>query len=252
MKIGIIFIATGKYYRFAQGLVESFEEYFLNNHTKEYYIFTDNESPSFLRSNVKYIKKLKEEWPYDSLRRFKSIYENRDEFKNLDYLFFCNANMKAVDYVNEEIIPKDDVKFSAVVHPGYYLDSVNTLPYERNPNSLAYIPGGSGKHYYQGCFYGGRSDSFIEMCRVLSNNVEIDLERGIIASVNDESHTNRYFLDVSVLPINPTYSYPEQVLSSEAEYSDCPSYVDLSRKKPKIIQLDKRKFGGHDYLRETN
>ena len=45
MRIGIIFIATGKYYIFAKDLIESFENLFLAGHEKEYFIFTDNTDP---------------------------------------------------------------------------------------------------------------------------------------------------------------------------------------------------------------
>ena len=255
MRIGIIFIATGKYYIFSKGLIESFENLFLPGHEKEYFIFTDNTDPDIKGDNIHYIIKEKEEWPFDSLNRFKNIYENAGLFSDIDFIFFTNANMKALQQVNSEILPNEDYDFSAVIHPGYFLDSKEQFPYERNPDSLAYIPYGEGEYYYQGCFFGGRKNKFMEMSKVLAENTKKDLDNDIIAKVIDESHMNKYLLDKKVMAISPVYSYPEQILiakqqNTPSEYSNCISYLELSKKDPIIIQIDKRLFGGHDFLRK--
>jgi hypothetical protein len=248
MKVGIVTIATGKYWMFINDLVKSFESFFLPEFDKEYFIFTDNESPDINGENIHIIKHEKEEWPYASLLRFKHIYSKKDFFNNVDYLFFSNANMKAIRNIEDQIIPVGDLDFSAVLHPGYYLDEINRLPYERDPNSLAYIPYWNGSVYYQGCFYGGKIKHFLDMCKTISDNTDEDLSKGIIASVHDESHLNKYLIDKRVLNLSSVYSYPEQIL--HGEYEHCISYRDLAKKEPLIIQVDKRKFGGHDFLRK--
>jgi hypothetical protein len=255
MRVGIIFIATGKYYIFTKDLIESFEKFFLPNHEKEYFVFTDNVDPDIKGDNIHYIIKEKEEWPFDSLNRFKNIYQNKDLFSDTDFIFFTNANMKALQSVNEEILPNEDQDFCAVVHPGYFLDPKEKFPYERDPNSLAYIPYGAGNYYYQGCFFGGRKNEFLEMCNVLAENTKKDLAKDIIATVIDESHMNKYLLDKKVMTISPVYAYPEQILVSKKEnrvfeYANCISYLELSKENPIIIQVDKRSFGGHDFLRK--
>lgn len=250
MKIGIIFIATGKYYIFTKDLVESFNEFFLPDHEKKYFIFTDNKNPGITGENIHYLYKEKEEWPYDSLHRFKNIYQNKDMFNGLDFVFFSNANMKALRIVSSDILPSGDFDFSAVIHPGYYLASLDELPYERNRKSLSYVPYGEGENYYQGCLYGGKKSNFVEMCGILSDNIGRDSMNGTIASVIDESHLNRYLIGQKVMSISPVYAYPEQILNGSSEYSTCISYADLSKQDPIIIQKDKRSFGGHDFLRE--
>jgi hypothetical protein len=255
MRIGIIFIATGKYYIFAKDLIESFENLFLAGHEKEYFIFTDNTDPDIKGDNIHYIIKEKEEWPFDSLNRFKDIYENADLFSDIDFIFFTNANMKALQPVNDEILPNENYDFCGVIHPGYFLEAKEQFPYERNPDSLAYVPYGEGEHYYQGCFFGGKKKEFMEMSKALAENTKKDLDNDIIAKVIDESHMNKYLLDKKVMAIPPVYSYPEQILiakkqNTPSEYSNCISYRELSKKEPVIIQIDKRLFGGHDFLRK--
>jgi hypothetical protein len=250
MKVGIIVIATGKYYMFIKDLVESFESFFIPDADKHYFILTDKSDPDIIGDNIHYIEHQKEEWPFVSLFRFKNVYQHREKFESVDYLFFSNANMKAVDIISEEILPKDNFEFAAVLHPGYYLDQARLFPYERNEWSNAYIPYGIGQYYFQGCFYGGKRENFLEMFKEISISVEDDLERNIIAIVHDESHLNKYLLDRNVLTLDPIYSYPEQIFFGESDYRDCASYVELAKKKPKMIQIDKRKLGGHDFLRQ--
>lgn len=42
MKIGILYICTGKYEKFFDEFFSSFEEKFLTNHEKYYFVFTDS------------------------------------------------------------------------------------------------------------------------------------------------------------------------------------------------------------------
>jgi hypothetical protein len=88
-----------------------------------------------------------------------------------------------------------------------------------------------------GGFNGGRSFYYRELIKTLKENIDIDLQNGIIAIWHDESHLNRYMLDKSPKILTPSYGYPD---GSEFQF------------EKKIIILDKNKFGGHDSLRGIN
>ena len=49
------------------------------------------------------------------------------------------------------------------------------------------------------------------MIKLLENNVNIDLEKDIIAAWHDESHVNRFFSDneEKVFTLSPGFAYPE-------------------------------------------
>lgn len=208
MNIGVLTICTGKYVVFFEELYKSCEKFFMPGHKKTYYVYTDGDIPE--HENIKKIDQPVLGWPFDSMLRFKMFLNNKHELLNEDYLFFFNANMKCVDYVNEEILPgKENSYLTGVQHPGFANKHPDEFSYERNPNSNFYIPYNYGKYYYQGNFNGGRSTEFIEMSEVLDLLIEDDLSKGIIPIWHDESALNWYLLDKNPLMKSTQYTAPE-------------------------------------------
>jgi hypothetical protein len=228
--ISIFTICTGKYVQFFDNFYESAERHFLKNMKKEYIVFTDGDLTP--RSNVKVIHQQKLGWPYDTMMRFHMF--NKVQPKG-DYVYFFNANMLVVDDVGEEVIPnRSDDYLVGVLHPCYFKSTTNSYPYERRTASKFFIPFGYGRCYYQGCFNGGSTKEFMEMSRVLATDIDEDLNNGIIPIWHDESALNHYYSYWNPLSLPPSYAYPE-------------SYqLDMPKK---IIQLDKSKLGGHEFLR---
>jgi hypothetical protein len=235
INIGILYICTGKYNVFFEQFYESSENYFLNDYKKTYYVFTDSEIKP--RNNIKIINQKFLGWPYDTMKRFHMFNSIKNYLENEDFLFFLNANMKIVDFINHEIIPTEKNNFlMGVKHPGFYNSSKNSFTYERRKESNFYIPYEEGKFYYQGCFNGGKTEHYLKMSDTLSNMIDDDLKKDIIPIWHDETALNWYFKDKNPLLLEPSYAYPE--------------LWDLPIEK-KIIQLDKNKYGGHNYLRKT-
>jgi hypothetical protein len=234
-KIGILYICTGRYSLFFKQFYESSENFFMKDHEKTYYVFTDDSNIKESH-NVKIINQPFLGWPYDTMKRFHMFNSIKNKLLNEDYLFFFNANMRFFDYVNEEIIPKKENDFLVGVnHPGFYASPKEHFPYERRINSLFYIPLTDGKYYYQGCFNGGKSDNFLEASKTLSIMIDKDFENDIIPIYHDESALNWYFKDKNPLLMSPSYAYPES--------------WSLPLKRI-IVQIDKAKVGGYDYLRQ--
>jgi hypothetical protein len=233
-RIGILYICTGKYSVFFEQFYNSAENYFMKNHKVTYYIFTDDPNIKEM-DNVKIINQPVLGWPYDTMKRFHMFNSKKDILSNEDYLFFFNANMSFVDYVNEEILPtEENDNLMAVNHPGFYNARKEVFTYERRKESQFYIPNTEGKLYYQGCFNGGKSNVFLEMSQKLADMIDIDLNNNIIPIWWDESALNWYYKDKNPLAVPPGYAYPE-------------SWTLPFDKK--IVQLDKNKFGGYNFLR---
>ena len=204
--IGLLIIATNKYVCFLQQLLESADNFFLTKQNVTYFIFSDKEL-SFLNSKRKIIttKVDHKPWPWMTLERYEMFKNNKDILSKMDYLYYCDVDMKFVDFVDDEILDKR----VSTQHPYRY--GTRGTP-ETNTNSLACVHPHENMEYFAGGFNGGISDEFLKMSDIISNNIKIDYSKGIIAIWHDESHMNRYFIDNPPTKIlDPGYCYGENL-----------------------------------------
>ena len=209
--IGILYICTGPYALFWDDFYKSFEKNFINDYEKRYYVFTDSDEIVTSGEKHIYVYKIGNlPWPLITLLRFNTFLMVESELKKCDYLMFSNANIVCdAEITAEEFLPSGKQKIFVTSHPGYYEKSLLDYPYDRNKNSLAYVPWNRGTDYVIGAMFGGTRDAFLIMCHKLKTNIEEDLKKNVIARWHDESHLNRYIIgrnDVKVLP--PEYCYP--------------------------------------------
>lgn len=238
-KVGILYICTGKYDIFWKDFYLSSEKYFLNDCEKHYYVFTDSKKIYDADKNDR-IHLIYQEglpWPLSTLLRF-HMFNKCKELYNVDYLYFMNANLLFVDYVDsEEFLPIDkDLVFT--IHPGMYNKKNKFFTYEQNKCSTAYLKRNKGKYYVAGGLNGGFAKEYLKFSQELEDNINNDLSNNFIAIWHDESHINKYVAthDNYIL-LSPSYLYPEG------------GYQNLKDFNPKIIIRDKNNFGGHSKLR---
>lgn len=233
--IGLVIMATGRYLSYAEALIDSAEKFFLVNHKKSYFIFTDSnpntEKIVTLPSKNKkiYIFQKRLGWPYDTMMR-PVIYFNNFKLFNCNFIFAIDADMKFIAPVGDEIL-SDRV---AVLHPGYPPGTRGT--YETRQSSSAYIADHEGSYYFAGGFHGGRRNEFYKLCKDITQNINLDLSKNIIAIWHDESHLNKWFLvNPPTLILDPSYCYPENAMTTFN-----PSLRNYLKKiKPKLFALDK-------------
>jgi hypothetical protein len=272
MKIGVITISTGKYIKYVPDLVKSCESFFLPDHEKNYFIFTDGDLGDLKKlPNVIKIHQEKLGWPFDSMLRFHMFLEIKEHLLKMDYLFFMNANNIIADNIDESILPLNSkCGITAALHPGFFKKNKASYSYERRPESVFCIPRESENNYYQGCFNGGRAKEFMEMSETLKFKIDTDLSNNIIPIWHDESALNWYLVDKDPLVLGPNYAYPEHISREDIaknlsenginldshlmqEIMDTPvndQYLHLRELGPiKIIQRNKNRDGGKPYLR---
>lgn len=209
MKVGLLIIATNKYVSFLQNLIDSSDKFFLDGVDVTYYVFTNQEISLSTDRKVVKIHTEHKDWPWMTLGRYQIFTDNKSQLSEMDYLYYCDVDMKFVGEVGEEIIG-DRV---GTIHPGYHADSKKSnIALETRKQSLAYLPFNTIEYYYAGGFNGGSASEFLKMSEILSHNIKQDLElHNIIAEWHDESHMNRYFHENRPTTIlSPSYCYPER------------------------------------------
>ena len=205
MKIGLLIIATNKYIQFLQPLIESADNYFLPNQEVTYFIFTNKDINIKSNRNIFKVDVQHREWPWMTLGRYKIFSNNSEELSKMDYLYYCDVDMRFVGDVDDEILSER----VATQHPGYY--ERRGTP-ETNPDSLACVFPHEEMQYFAGGFNGGSSFEYLKMANKISENIDIDYSRNIIAVWHDESHMNRYFVDNKPTKIlTPSYCYGESM-----------------------------------------
>jgi histo-blood group ABO system transferase len=202
--IGLLIVATGKYITFVPQLIASAERHFCKKHKVTYFIFTDKQVPTLLDDDrVRMFHHPRIGWPYDTMMRCKAYCTYKEYMADMDYLFACDADMRFVDTVGDEILSER----VATQHPGFV---GRRGTYETNTRSRASVHSNEGAHYFAGGFHGGSREEFLKLAQTMLTNCLADLDDGIIAVWHDESHLNRYFIDnPPTCILSPSYCYPE-------------------------------------------
>lgn len=243
--IGVLYICTGRYRVFWPKFYKTFNNNFFPQNKRKIFIFSDSPLDFFLESvdpkdsiDLVYTNIENKPWPFVTLLRYRLFVEYADLWKDSDYTFFINGDYVFYQRIGSEILPTAvesglvvaEHQKSLELHPRDY-------PYERNPESTAYIPLGKGEHYYAGGFNGGKTEAFLELCRSIDSATSRDLSKNIIAVWHDESQLNAYLVDKKVRILPPWYVWP--------------SYRMTRSNRHKVIAgpEDKDLHGGHAWLR---
>ena len=212
-KIAISFIGTGRYLNFLPGFYEGLSEKFAPECEKHFFVFTDGELDD-LPDDVTLIP-ISEDTPitqeyysvsnwyklmnssYGGLKRFSALKQIKEQLKEYDWYCFVDSDIVCSDKVipYADFFNEDKDLFGAqhpCFHPGY-VNNPNSLPHDRNPESLAFIPKEDDDGVYlQGCLWGGKVPQVFDIIDKLDDSIKEDVSKGILAPAHDESYLNRY------------------------------------------------------------
>lgn len=221
--LGIIAIATGKYFdEFIPNLKSSIDQFFqFPNYRIQVYCFTD--SPRQI-DGVHNIPIKHFAWPFSTLLRYRWISNHLAQLKAHDFLLYMDADMRVVSTPPTSIF---DHSLIAVRHPGY-LNVPGVFEIDRQDS--CYVPPPLRKNYYQGCFWGGKTTSFVSLITSLANQVDDDLCEGDIPIWHDESYLNHYLATHLCQALPPTFAWPEGETPQE------PPYILHLEKKHQVIR----------------
>ncbi|XP_008290698.1 globoside alpha-1,3-N-acetylgalactosaminyltransferase 1-like isoform X2 [Stegastes partitus] len=227
-RIAVVVFAVGKYTRFLKGFLETGEKYFLYGFRVTYYVFTDNEQevPKIALGEGRKISVL----TVPSAKRWQDVVLGRMKWATIaiekqirgeaDYLFMMDIDSVFHNRFGAESLSQ----LSAVLHRGYYQSTKREdFPYERRPESKAYIPPDEGDYYYTAAVWGGYLEDMYKLVRYCYEQSEEDAKNNIEAVWQEESHLNKYLL----------YNKPTKVLSSEYLWSD----YDAIKPEIKVVRI---------------
>jgi hypothetical protein len=232
MKIGILIIGTNKYKCFFSQLYNSFEKNVLTNHDKTYFYFTDDLTQN-VPHNVKMIFIKSESWPLPTLFRYNYMLKAKDDLCKMDYLFYTDIDMCAINTIGDEILPD---YLLGVAHPGFFKKGVGTP--EKRLISRAYIGDHEFREYYIcGGFQGGTTKEYIKAMEIMNEMIQNDYSKNIIPVWNDESIWNRYYVTNQKFYkiLTPEYCYPE----CKYKNRNIANYQTIIHLTPRLLALDK-------------
>ncbi len=229
--IAVCIIATGgeKYTKYVQPLIDSLKRFFPPH---EVFLFTDS------KQDFKVFTIPQEDfgWPRASLMRYHIMLKQKDLFSRYSHVFYIDADMILERSIAPEEILSDGI--TAVIHGGF------PTSFERRQASAAFV--GGNPTYYQGCFFGGSTSAFFDMCQAIATQIDKDDKNGIVAIWYDESHLNHYLIEHSpAIALSPAYAFPEisclqhpHTWMNERIEDFIPKVRHISKKNPEIWKID--------------
>ncbi|XP_068605526.1 globoside alpha-1,3-N-acetylgalactosaminyltransferase 1-like [Brachionichthys hirsutus] len=221
VSVAVTVFAVGKYIMFLKSFLETMEQYFFVGFNVHVYVFTDQPKDvpevrvaAGRQLTVRLVPSSKR-WQEISARRMELIQVLIEEtLHHHDYIFCLDVDALFHGRWGAESLGG----LVAVLHPGYYKDGRSRLPFERRPQSRAYMAPEDGDFYYCGGAFGGSLQEVHLLTKTCRYNFEADAREGIEAAWQEESHLNRYMW----------IHKPSKVLSPEYLWQD------FARRNPEI------------------
>ena len=238
-QVGFISIATNGYIEYWKTMIDSLYSQTELKTQVCIYLFTDNsvsaEKFSQLYTDFEFrIFQVKPYiWPEATLLRYELISKKIDFYDN-EILVYIDADMLIKQDLVSRILDLElNQTICLVRHPGYWRepglrarihrsinfpilvskDAVMKLrigglgSWERNKDSLSYVPRMKRHKYFCGGFWLGTRSHFTDMTSRLAEAVNEDLKRNIIATWHDESHLNKWATDNIFQELTPSYCF---------------------------------------------
>jgi len=188
MKIGIVLISTNSYLLLGLRFIKAFMKYYNGPSTIHFYVFSD-EDPGKYMPNIKnytYIHADHSDWAAGTNSKFTSIVSLKDS--DCDHLYYFDSDTN-IDK------PFGDWFVGDLVAGEHYNNIDPKKPYDRNPNSKAYVPENTTlpQMYFYGAFYGGTRENMIRVSQIFLDNQREDKKIPYEPAWNDESYINQYF-----------------------------------------------------------
>ena len=205
--IGIVITLIGLYFdTYFDRLAHSLKNYFSSRCAVRIFCFTDKQHPELPHLDfVEFVHVHDNGWPFNSMLRFHMIMSIDDKLRACDNVFAIDGDMVCENEIDHNILNED---LFAVTHPAFEF-SKHGAPFEADTRSTSFVEIKERGDYVQGCFFGGKTEPFLYLCRVIRDAVHKDLSRGEIPVWHDESYLNWFFAHHAFHLVPTLYAHPE-------------------------------------------
>jgi hypothetical protein len=239
MKIGICIVATNIYLLLGLKLIHKWRKHYKGYAHITFYLFTDKDPKKYINTeDIVYMHSSNDNWIDGTNSKFKNIIRLEDV--NQDYLFYFDADTDIINDFNEDWFIGELVGGQ---HWGDQLWMTDKKPYDRNPESTAYIPIDTNlkQIYYYGAFFGGTKNMLIDFCKRLRGYQLKDQEIQYEPAVNDESYINKEFHYNP--PIKTVFSNEfEFMISHKGGLDNVRGRQDIDNYLKDIVKNNKKSF----------
>ena len=168
MKIGVLYIALGRYSVMWSEFYQTARQHFFTSENVHFYVFTDDPDIE-IGDNVTIISTKNYGWPGNTLYRFKMFLSISSTLKISIICFFFNANALFMADIGAEILPTNKEKLVSVEHFAYIHSHPSQIGYDRNKKVLLMYHGNKSRVLISKLrlirWWG---KEFLNMCEVLS------------------------------------------------------------------------------------
>ena len=257
-KLTIFSVATDRYLEFWLELLSSAEHFIDKDLNVQWILFTNRENDipravsERLGTNLVTFRFESSPWPMPTLLRYELL-ASAAEIVEGEIVMHLDADMLFASSLSRADLHQamGNQKVALVKHPGFFRPKklARILFYLRNPtyifrdlksqilnggigswennhDSLAFVNRKDRSIYVCGGAWFGKRESIIDLCRLLSERIQKDLSKNIIAKFHDESHLNWFAANHEVSAVSPRFCFEL-------------SYPQLIGITPKIIAVDK-------------
>jgi hypothetical protein len=254
--IGVMTVATNIYIEYWKDMVTSLDMNVPKDFSISAHIFTDQPELAYeigktlINVNVVIHEIPGYRWPEATLLRYK-IFADAAGLLIEEILMHLDADMLIASDFTESVCDALQTKDIALVsHPGFWFpNDVKSIfrlkhpirqvilrtfkkirgrngSWEVNQNSSAFVLKENRKQYVCGGTWFGRNRSIKLMLSELADQVQVDLERSVVAVWHDESHLNAWASRNEYLLLDPSFCFVNE-------------YTHLSNLQPLIVAVTK-------------
>jgi hypothetical protein len=191
---GVIVFGTNNYSPLGLRFIHKYLRYAKDADQTLFYFFSDIDPSAYLKQHestkVIWKKIYNNNWLEGVNNRFTEI-ANLNLDKNIEYIYHFDADTN----ISKNFSLPQINGIIANEHFGNTSWMANNKNFDRNPNSMAYVPLDTKLEqiYYHCAFWGGSPNKVKNMCRTLISWQQQDKMINYEPRVNDESYLNKYF-----------------------------------------------------------